>query len=44
MLIDLARPLKTGDRVHLTLMFRDAGPVSVDVPVRGLDEGEPNGH
>jgi len=44
MLIDLLRPLKAGERVHLTLMFRDAGPVSVDVPVRRLDEGEPNGH
>jgi len=44
MLIDLARPLKAGERVHLTLMFRDAGPISVDVPVRGLDEGEPDGH
>jgi copper(I)-binding protein len=43
MLIDLVRPLKAGERVHLTLMFRDAGPVGVDVPVRGLDEGEPNG-
>ena len=44
MLIDLVRPLKAGERVHLTLMFRDAGSVSVDVPVRGLDEGEPDGH
>ena len=44
MLIDLARPLNAGERVHLTLMFRDAGPISVDVPVRGLDEGEPDGH
>jgi hypothetical protein len=44
MLIDLARPLKAGERIHLTLMFRDAGSVSVDVPVRGLDEGEPNGN
>ena len=42
MLIDLARPLKAGEQVHLTLTFRDAGPIGVDVPVRGLDEGEPN--
>jgi len=44
MLIELARPLKAGDRARLTLMFRDAGPISVYVPVRGLDEGEPDGH
>ena len=44
MLIDLARPLKSGERIRLTLTFRDAGTVGVDVPVRGLDEGEPHGH
>ena len=44
MLIDLARPLKAGERVRLTLVFRNAGPISVDVPVRGLDERDPDGH
>jgi copper(I)-binding protein len=44
MLIDLIRPLKAGERLHLTLLFRDAGPISVDAPVRGLDAGEPDGH
>lgn len=34
MLTGLASPLKVGDRVHLTLVFRKAGEVPVDVAVK----------
>jgi copper(I)-binding protein len=36
MLIDLKQPLKEGDRFPLTLVFRHAGRVRVDVIVQGL--------
>ncbi len=41
MLIDLAKPLAAGDRVPLTLTFRDAGKVRVDAVVIGLDATPP---
>lgn len=34
MLLQLKRPLKAGERVHLRLRFRFAEPAEVDVPVR----------
>ena len=36
MLIDLARPLKKGERFPLTLMFQHAGPVRVEAIVQDL--------
>ena len=34
MLLDIVRPLKAGALYPLTLIFRDAGPVTVQVRVR----------
>jgi protein SCO1 len=36
MLIDLVRPLKEGERVPLTLLFRGAGKLQVDAMVQGF--------
>jgi hypothetical protein len=38
MLIKLARPLEAGQDVQITLIFRDAGPVTVQVPVKSMGE------
>jgi copper(I)-binding protein len=38
MLLDLTSPLRTGDRVPLTLNFRHAGSLPVVATVRGADE------
>ena len=34
MLVDIATPLKPGEQIALTLHFRNAGDVTIDVPVR----------
>lgn len=39
MLMGLDRPLKEGDTLALTLSFADAGPMTVDVAVRGVAAG-----
>ncbi len=36
MLIGLKRPLREGQRVKITLLFKKSGSVSVDVPVRSM--------
>lgn len=38
MFMDLARPLKAGEHVEVTLVFEKAGPVTVRMPVRDLRE------
>jgi len=40
MLVRARRPLKAGERVELTLQFKDAPAVTVQVPVRRGEEGE----
>lgn len=41
MLMGLKAPLKAGDRFPLTLAFRDAAPVTVQVEVRAPGAGRP---
>ena len=38
MLIKLARPLEAGQTVQITLTFRNAGPVTVRVPIKLMSE------
>jgi periplasmic copper chaperone A len=39
MLVDLDGPLAPGDRLTLTLAFETGGPVTLELPVRGLEAG-----
>lgn len=42
MLIGLKQPLKEGERIGLTLVFQNAGPVHVEVIVQGLGATSPS--
>lgn len=48
MFIGLTGPLKVGDKVPVTLVFRDSGRIAVELPVQtmpaGHDEGEHHEH
>jgi periplasmic copper chaperone A len=41
MLLDLKQPLKTGDRVKLTLVFEKAGELTVEASIRALSSSRP---
>lgn len=43
MLLDLKQPLKEGDHVPVTLTFKNAGPMQVELSVKSIGAGAP-GH
>ncbi len=43
MLMQLARPLKDGERVPITLEFAQAGKIEVQLDVRSIADGAPEG-
>lgn len=43
MLMNLKKPMKEGEHFPLTLVFQNAGRISVDVPVRGIGATGPTG-
>lgn len=44
MLMGLKQPLRQGEVFSLTLTFANAGPITVEVPVKAVSEMPPSGH